>query len=172
MSAMAFQITSLTIVYWTVYSDANQRKHQSSASLVFVWGIHRGPVNSPHKWPVTRKMFPFHDVIMIGTTWFLRSYHSSVHSIYKLVITYPAMYTSYSLKYHSLYCFIFQVFSKHWLQKLNSCLHIMKPRQQSFTPTLYKRAVLGISSTSAFFKRRHYILRVLESWEVGTSSRI
>ena len=46
------------------YSDANQRKHQSSASLALVWGIHRGPVNSPHKWPVTRKMFPFDDVIM------------------------------------------------------------------------------------------------------------
>ena len=55
---------SLTIVYSTVYSDADQRKHQSSASLAYVWGIHRGPVNSPHKWPVTRKMFPFDDVIM------------------------------------------------------------------------------------------------------------
>ena len=40
------------------------KKHQSSASLAFVWGIHRGPVNSPHKWPVTRQMFPFDDVIM------------------------------------------------------------------------------------------------------------
>ena len=50
--------------YATVYSDADQRKHQSSASLAFVWGIHRAPVNSPHKWPVTRKMFPFDDVIM------------------------------------------------------------------------------------------------------------
>ena len=48
----------------TVYSDADQRKHQSSASLVFVRGIHRGLVNSPRKWPVTRKMFPFDDVIM------------------------------------------------------------------------------------------------------------
>ena len=64
MGAIASQITSLTIVYSTVYSDADQRKHQSSASLAFVWGIHRGPVNSPHKWPVTRKMFPFDDVIM------------------------------------------------------------------------------------------------------------
>ena len=59
------QITSLTIVYLTVYSGAYQSKHQSSASLAFVWGIHRGPVNSPHKWPVTRKMFPFDDVIML-----------------------------------------------------------------------------------------------------------
>ena len=64
MSAIASQITSLTIVYSVVYSDADQRKHQSSASLAFVRGIHRGPVNSPHKWPVTRKMFPFDDVIM------------------------------------------------------------------------------------------------------------
>ena len=64
MCATASQITSLTIVYPIVYSDADQRKHQSSASLVFVRGIHRGPVNSPRKWPVTRKMFPFDDVIM------------------------------------------------------------------------------------------------------------
>ena len=63
MGAIASQITSLTIVYSIVYS-ADQRKHQSSASLAFVWGIHRGSVNSPHKWPVTRNMFPFDDVIM------------------------------------------------------------------------------------------------------------
>ena len=54
MSLMASQITSLTIVYSIVYSDADQRKHQSSASLAFVRGIQRGPVNSPHKWPVMR----------------------------------------------------------------------------------------------------------------------
>ena len=65
MSAIASQITSLTIVYSAVYAGADQNKHQSSVSLAFVWGIHRGPVNSPHKWPVTRKMFPFDDVIMI-----------------------------------------------------------------------------------------------------------
>ena len=61
---MASQITSLTMVYSTVYSGADQRKHQSSASLAFVRGIHRWPVNFPHKGPVTRKMFPFDDVIM------------------------------------------------------------------------------------------------------------
>ena len=64
MTTMASQITSLTIVYSAVYSGAYQRKHQSSASLAFVRVIHRGLVNSPHKWPVTRKMFPFDDVIM------------------------------------------------------------------------------------------------------------
>ena len=64
MSAMASQIPSLTIVYSTIYSGADQRKHQSSASLAFVWGSHPWPVNSPHKGPVTRKMFPFDDVII------------------------------------------------------------------------------------------------------------
>ena len=49
MSAIASHITSLTIAYSIVYSDADQRKHQSSASLAFVRGIHRGSVNSPHK---------------------------------------------------------------------------------------------------------------------------
>ena len=62
MGTMASHITSLTVVYSTIYSGADQRKHQSYASLAFVRGIHRGPVNSPHKWPVTRKMFPFDDV--------------------------------------------------------------------------------------------------------------
>ena len=64
MRAIASQLTSLTIVYSAVYPSADQRKHQSSGSLAFVRGIHWGPVNSPHKWPVTRKMFPFDDVIM------------------------------------------------------------------------------------------------------------
>ena len=49
MGAMASQITSLSIVYSTVYSGAYQRKHQASTSLAFVWGIHRWPVNSPLK---------------------------------------------------------------------------------------------------------------------------
>ena len=66
MSAMASQITSLMIVHSTVYSGADQRKHQSSAWLDFVRGIHRWPVNSPHKGPVMQKMFPFDDVIIGG----------------------------------------------------------------------------------------------------------
>ena len=89
MGAIASQITSLTIVYPIVYSGADQRKHESSASLAFVRGIHRVPVNFPHKWPVTRKimkMFPFddgimdqngHDLIMtLGPT--LNSHHEKV----------------------------------------------------------------------------------------------
>ena len=64
MGSMVSQITSLTISCRTVYSGADQRKHQSSASLAFVWGIHRWPVKFPHKGPITRKMLPFDDVIM------------------------------------------------------------------------------------------------------------
>ena len=64
MDTMASQITSLTIVYSTIYSGADQRKHQSSASLAFVSG--NSPVTGefPAKGPVTWKMSPFDDVIM------------------------------------------------------------------------------------------------------------
>ena len=62
MSVMASQITSFTIIYWTVYSGADQIKQQRPASQAFVKGINLWPVNSSHKGPVTRKMFPFDDV--------------------------------------------------------------------------------------------------------------
>ena len=73
------QIPCVSIVYSTVCSDADQRKHQSSASLAFVRDIHRWPVNSPHKGPVTRKMFPFDDVIMEPTDWELCCLPASPH---------------------------------------------------------------------------------------------
>ena len=64
MGAIESQITNdWLIVYSSVYSGKNQWKHQSSASLAFVQGIHWWPVNFPHKWPVTQKMFPLDDVI-------------------------------------------------------------------------------------------------------------
>ena len=66
MSAMVSQITNLTIVYSVVYYGVD-KKNQISTSLAFVRGIHRRPVNSPHKGPVARKMFQFDDVIMMNT---------------------------------------------------------------------------------------------------------
>ena len=66
MSMMASQITQPT-----VYSGTHQRKHQSSTSLAFVRGIHRWPVNYPHKVPVTQKMFPFDDVNMTQVSLYL-----------------------------------------------------------------------------------------------------
>ena len=86
MGAMASQITSFTIVYSTVYSGANQRKHQSSAPLAFVRGIHRRPVNSPHKGPVMRKMFPFDDVIMGSDNGWLHVRHQAI------IWTYAALF--------------------------------------------------------------------------------
>ena len=70
MGTMASQITSLAIVFLTVYSGADQ----SSASLAFVRGIDRWPVNSLHKGPVTRGMLPYDDAIMtrlcvFGSLW-------------------------------------------------------------------------------------------------------
>ena len=68
----ASQIIAVSVVYSTVCSGVDQRKHQSSAPLAFVSGIHRSsgihrwPVNSPHKGPVTQKMLPFDDVIWSG----------------------------------------------------------------------------------------------------------
>ena len=94
MGAMASEITSLTIVYSIVYSGADQRKHQSSASLAFEWRIHRSPVNSPHKWPATRKMFPLDDVIM--------SWYNAVHHNNAQWATQRQEYRK-DPKYHSLF---------------------------------------------------------------------
>ena len=110
MGAVASQITSLTIVYSTIYSDADQSKHQSSASLAFVRGIHRGPVNSPHKWPVTRKMFPFDDVI-------IRSKHQSIwieiRSVKKMYMKMPsAKWRSFCLGLSPLMAFYL---NQRWL---------------------------------------------------------
>ena len=93
MGPIASQITSLTTVYSIVYSDADQRKHQSSMSLAFVQGIHRGPVNSPHKWPVTRKMFPFDDVIMrvMFTRW--HPWQIINHCWNRMILIQPCLFT-------------------------------------------------------------------------------
>ena len=61
---MASQLSGNSIVFSTDCSGAHKIKHQSSASLVFVRGIHRWSVNSPDEGPVTGKMFPFYVIIM------------------------------------------------------------------------------------------------------------
>ena len=87
----ATQITGVSTAYLTGCSGADQWKHQSCASLAFVRGIHRGPVNSPHKGPVTWKMFPFDDVIMNGQR-------------HTLVILWVSVYSYISIKVHVLSC--------------------------------------------------------------------
>ena len=105
MSTIVSQITSLTIVHLTclsAYSGADQRKHQRSMSLAFVRGIHQWTVNSPHKGPVTLKMFPFDDVIMIiklfYSVWFSQCYISSAYRSVRVML----------MKYWSKNCWVYQ----------------------------------------------------------------
>ena len=118
MSAIASQITSLTIVYSTVYPGADQSKHQSSASLAFVWGIHRRPVNSPHKWPVTRKMFPFDDVIMQKTH--LKHKMGWVHQL----IQWTLIITQYQSIFHHFIHVRLPRGNHPYIKKIfNKCIH-------------------------------------------------
>ena len=110
MGEIASQITSLTIVYSTIYSGADQREHQSSASLAFVRGIHCWPVDSLHKGPVTRKMFPFDDVIMsLGEyqkmfvsqpEWCHNGHDGISNSITSLTIVYSTIYLGADQRKH------------------------------------------------------------------------
>ena len=74
MATMASQITSLTVVYATVYSDADQRKHQSSASLAFVWGIHRDRWIPRTKGQLRGKCFH-----LMTSSWKVVQYETSIH---------------------------------------------------------------------------------------------
>ena len=113
MIAMASQITSLTIVYSTLYLGTDERKHQSSASLAFVKGIHRWPVNSPHERPVARKMFPFDDVIM---------HRSSIDSRYlgATVVQRPIQCITNKSFQHYLLCFYYGYIQNHISNKNES----------------------------------------------------
>ena len=84
MAVLASQITTVSIIYSTVCLGEDQRKHQSSASLVFARGIHRWLVNSPHQGPVTRNMFPFHDVIVTYLSLIVAFYLSEGHMRHSL----------------------------------------------------------------------------------------
>ena len=94
MNAMASLIIGVSIVYSTVCSGADQRKHQSSASLAFVRGIHRWQVKSPHIGPVTRKMFPYGEVIM--------SYRNSIEWLQK----FPHVTAAVFFYIYVLYCLV------------------------------------------------------------------
>ena len=109
MGMMASQITRLIIVYSTVYSSSDQRKHQSSASLAFVRGIHRGPVNSSHKWPVTRKMLPFEDIIMA------MSQQELYHLIPKYSNSVIYIFYLFKCKFSILWVFMIRLYLSHLL---------------------------------------------------------
>ena len=129
MSAMAVQITSLTIVYSTFNAGADQRKDQSSTSLAFVRGIHRWLVNSSHKGSVTRKMFPFDDVILSSssthtcvirprwlTHWGKDEIDAIVHTPCSNAFPWMKMYLLW-LKFHwSLFPMVKLTMLQHWLK--------------------------------------------------------
>ena len=114
-SVMASQTLSFTIVYSTVYSGADQRKHQSPASLAFVRGIPRWPVNPPHIGLVTRKMFPFDDVIMVVH---LKKYHANFHPFFSLIqVELPAFFQVYSNGTWAILMFLYSPYKeliKQW----------------------------------------------------------
>ena len=97
MNAVASQITGVSIVCFTVCLGTDQRKYQSSASLIFVRGIHRQPVNSAHTGPVTWKMFPLDDVIMspqkIPQNTVQITHRTKIWSIFRASWTWPKFYT-------------------------------------------------------------------------------
>ena len=72
MSAMASQITGVSMVCSTVCPGAGQKKTSKLRVTGLLGGIHRRPVNSPNKGPVTRKMLPFDDVIVLKAASFFQ----------------------------------------------------------------------------------------------------
>ena len=89
MRAMASQIACVSIVCSTICSGTDQRKHQSSASLAIVRGIHRWPVDSQHKGPVPRRLFPFDDVIMVAP---YVLFQRGTYRIYAVIYIYMGIY--------------------------------------------------------------------------------
>ena len=87
MRTMVSQITGASIACSAVCSGADQRKHQNSAPLAFVRGIHRWPADSPHKGPVTRKMFPFYDVILVNQPLQMYRFLCTIVVVFAVVIS-------------------------------------------------------------------------------------
>ena len=87
MSFMASQITSLTVVYSTVYSDTDQRKHQSSASPAFVWGIHQDRWIPRTKGQLRGKCF--HLMTSSCISWFTSAFMSYFANIIGIVSMAP-----------------------------------------------------------------------------------
>ena len=114
IGAMVPLITSLTSVYSTVHSGTDPRKHKSSASLALVWGIHRRPVNSMNKWPVTWKNVSIDDVIM-GTAF---GHGQTRHSTCKCKLNFT-FYMAYDLWYHL--CCVQKLWSMLCLPMVGAC---------------------------------------------------
>ena len=154
MSTMVSQITNVSIVCSPACSGADQREHQSSTSLAFVRGIHQQLVNSPHKEPVTRKIFPFDDVIMVPFSCHIfleQQYHCRV--LFKTIslqlgnwkISHEQIFF-YKMLY-SLKCppDSFQWYSLWYLTELNFSLHWLIEWDNNWRPVLdeYVRVIVS-----------------------------
>ena len=122
MSATVSQITDLSIVCSIVCSGADQRKHQSSASLAFMSGIQQSPVDSTHKGPETPKKFPLDDVIMrlydkqnidIYRKWGNRTRFGQLDDIYRMpwyfacqLFNYLLCTLDYTFLVLKIYCYV------------------------------------------------------------------
>ena len=145
MSPMTSQITSLTIVYSTVYSGADQRKHQSSASLP-LWGEFTDNRWIPHKGPVTRKMFPFDDVIM---WWFTLIHFASWFLLPALPLNYALSCSENGLVPQARLKTIFSqnkpIFKQKMSLKMPRCLqnigHLSGPVRHTLYPLKYARGL-------------------------------
>ena len=131
MSTMVSQITGVRFVYSTPCSGANQRKHQSCVSLAFVMGIHRRPMNSPHTGPVTRKMFPFDDVIVGGDKYFL----DNTIECQEICAEFCCVWVKYRLVYPHFGCYNDILLFHQWQQicRLDMAGSSFVPRQRETT---------------------------------------
>ena len=109
MTTIASQITSLTSVYSTVYSDADQRKHQSSASLAFVWGIRRDRWIPRTKGQLRGKCFHLMTSSWAGTWWCVRSSNNTKEVVIKYYMTSESLW------------WVFSYISGRWHQTVEIC---------------------------------------------------
>ena len=154
MSMMASHITSVSIVYLTVCSGPAQRKHLNSASLAFVRRIHRWPVNSPHKGPVTRKMFPFDDVIMIFDKISNGFVSQSRLNLRCASITHPLL-----LNLADVWAVVLTIFLTTWAIYFNSWMRIHSYWYRFIICAIIYINVLILDSTGTIFKCMHGIFQ-------------
>ena len=104
ISLWPHQMETFSALLLTVCSDADQRKHQSSASLAFVRGIHRLPVDSLHKGPVTRKCFH-----LMTSSWLSSTSSSRIvtlllaDTLLQFVVPFSAFEFKYTVDFTSFY---------------------------------------------------------------------
>ena len=151
MRAIASQIAGVLIVCSNFCSGADQRKHQNSAPLAFVRGIHRWPVDYPHWGRVTRKIFPFDDVIM-GWGWG----HCALR--YKL---WSAISISYSNKLFALcynkylyfYVILWKLYNKlqaEFVPNIDELSHLFLFCIRTRLHSGYTKAILSYSNNTQF----------------------